>query len=72
VHGIGCRFELDSGEDIDIDWDIEGRAVFDAWRLRTYALSIGQSDVSQDELLEAAHRSRALIAVRSGWFTVDW
>lgn len=48
LHGRGCQFELDSGADVDVDWDAEGRAVFDSWRVLMYARSIGDTCVDQE------------------------
>lgn len=53
LHGIGCRFELASGEEVDFDWDQEGRPIFDVWRLRTYAHSVGQAATTEVELHDA-------------------
>jgi cell division protein FtsI/penicillin-binding protein 2 len=53
LHGTGCRFELESGEEVDFDWDPDGRPTFDRWRVRNYARSIGHDEVTADQLAEA-------------------
>ena len=68
IHGVGCRFELSSGEVVDFDWDEEGREVFDAWRLMSYARSRGIESESVDSLREAARGVAGLVEVRPGWF----
>jgi hypothetical protein len=69
MHGRGCRFELESGEELDIDWDANGRAVFDAWRILMFARSIGEETVNRDELWLAATEDPSLVKVSEGWFT---
>lgn len=68
MHGIGCRFDLISGEIVDFDWDADGRESFDAWRLKIYADSLGFGSESQDSLRDAARRTAGLTEVRPGWF----
>jgi hypothetical protein len=73
LHGIGCRFELDGGEDIDFDWDADGAVVFDSWRLRSFASSIGHGGFPDHDLTTAARdlvRRGVLIEVRDGWFSI--
>lgn len=69
LHGRGCRFELATGEDVDVDWDADGRAVFDSWRILMYARSIGESLVERDSLRLAALQSPQLWHVHDDWFT---
>lgn len=74
LHGFGCRVVLESGEEVDFDWDSQGRAVFDGWRLRTFATSVGQSGTTEDDLVEAARAlaDHGLLAEgdEPGWFYV--
>lgn len=63
LHGDGCRFELDSGEVVDVDWDAKGCAVFDSWRVLMYARSIGDTSVDQGSLRQAASRVAAIVAI---------
>lgn len=70
IHGAGCRFELASGEIVDFDWDVDGREVFDAWRLMSYARSRGFESGTEDSLSEAARRMAGLTEVRPGWFAL--
>ena len=53
LHGVGCRLELDTGEEVDFDWDRDGNAIFTPWRLRTFAESLGIMDVEEGELAKA-------------------
>ncbi|MCO7239089.1 hypothetical protein [Aeromicrobium sp. CnD17-E] len=53
LHGRGCRFELDSGRDLSVDWDGEGRLVLDAWQVLMYARSAGDEHVQQKEIAAA-------------------
>ncbi|PKQ25469.1 MAG: hypothetical protein CVT64_09700 [Actinobacteria bacterium HGW-Actinobacteria-4] len=69
LHGIGCRFELDSGEVVDVDWDEKGRAVFDSWRLLMYAQSVGIENHDEASLRRAASESAAVVSLRGGGFT---
>ncbi|MGW1226969.1 DUF6896 domain-containing protein [Streptomyces sp. NPDC002530] len=34
VHGAGCRFLSGDGTEVDVDFEADGSAVFDLWRLR--------------------------------------
>ncbi|GAB3622383.1 hypothetical protein GCM10027418_04650 [Mariniluteicoccus endophyticus] len=69
LHGRGCRFELESGADVDVDWDAEGRAVFDSWRVLMYARSIGEASVDQESLRQAALDAVAVVAIGPDTFT---
>lgn len=69
LHGRGCRFELDSGEDLDVDWDSEGRAVFDSWRILMFARSIGDDVTDRESLRAAADADPLLWEIREDWFT---
>ena len=72
IHGSGCVAEFESGEDLDFDWDADGRPVFDGWRLRSFGRSIGR-DVPEHELMGEARsmaRSGILEEVPGGWFRV--
>jgi len=71
LHGAGCAFELDSGEDVDFDWDTDGRPIFDLWRLRNYGRSIGEDEVTDADLadaLESLVRAGVLAEAGDGWF----
>ncbi len=59
LHGIGCRFELEGGEDVDFDWDTNGDVVFDAWRLRSFASSIGHEGINEDDFNTGSTRPRS-------------
>lgn len=69
LHGRGCQFELDSGEDLDIDWDSEGRAVFDSWRILLFARSIGDDAVEREALRLAAAKSPSVSQIADDLFT---
>ncbi len=69
LHGRGCQFELESGADLDVDWDSEGRAVFDSWRILMYARSIGDEGVDQETLRVAAGSDPALTQLAEDLFT---
>ncbi len=69
LHGRGCQFELESGADVDVDWDAEGRAVFDSWRVLMYARSIGDTSVDQESLRQAASEVAAIVALGPDSFT---
>ncbi len=69
LHGRGCRFELSAGEELDVDWGSDGRAVFDSWRILMFARSIGDESVDQDALRHAALTDPALWLVEDDWFT---
>lgn len=74
LHGVGCRLELDSGEEIDFDWNAEGAATFDGWRLRTFARSLGHTSVTEQQLVDAAREFAAagtLVEDPQGWFRVS-
>lgn len=71
LHGVGCLIELDTGEEVDFDWDAEGRPIFDGWRLRQFARSAGEERFSTDSLVEAARQLVAkgvLAETPDGWF----
>lgn len=69
LHGRGCQFELESGADVDIDWDDEGRAVFDSWRVLMYARSLGDASVDQESLRKAASEVSILAQIGPDLFT---
>ena len=71
IHGSGCRFEFASGEVVDFDWDQDGREVFDAWRLMSYARSLGIEPESEEPLRDAARETAGLFEVRPGWFALS-
>jgi len=73
LHGVGCRVTLDSGEQIDFDWDEDGDATFDAWRLRKFAHSIGSEETSDADLLAACRQLAAaglLVEREAGWYAL--
>jgi hypothetical protein len=69
LHGIGCQFELDSGEDLDVDWDSEGRAVFNSFRILMFARSIGDESVDQEALRIAAASDPQVLQLADDQFT---
>jgi hypothetical protein len=69
VHGAGCRFELKSGTVVEIDWDDNGNAVFDSWRLSEYARTSGRGALSRDELRAAAQVHPDLRPADGDFFT---
>lgn len=74
LHGVGCRFELDGGEDVDFDWDAEGNVVFDGWRLRSFAQSVGVDSLEVTDFDSSARSlvSRGLLQERRpGWFSIS-
>jgi hypothetical protein len=73
LHGMGCRFELDTGEDVDFDWNADGIPTFDVWRLRKYASSIGAPGLADADLLAACRELSLKGVIREepeGWFVV--
>ncbi len=74
LHGVGCRFQMDSGEEVDFDWDERGHAVFDWWRIRAYARSVGAGEPEQAGVVAAcrALADRGLLFETSNeWFTIQ-
>ncbi len=69
LHGRGCQFGLTSGADVDVDWDAEGRAVFDSWRVLMYARSIGETSVDHGSLRQAASEVATIVALGPDCFT---
>lgn len=57
LHGRGCRFELSTGEEVDVDWDADGRAIFDSWRIFQFARSKNNYWITMEELEAAAEKS---------------
>lgn len=74
LHGIGCLFDLASGETVDIDWNQDGEPIFDAFRLQAYARSVGQRGRWTDqELRDAASwlvSAGELNTGVNGWFAI--
>jgi hypothetical protein len=70
VHGIGCVIEVTGGEIVDFDWDIDGREVFDGWRLRRYARSRGE-DFPEASLVTAARALDGIVETQPGWFAME-
>ncbi|MET7541252.1 helix-turn-helix transcriptional regulator [Streptomyces sp. NPDC005507] len=55
VHGAGCLFTSQDGSEIDVDFEPDGTAVFNTWRLRFYAQSLPDLlDLTEQELRSAA------------------
>jgi hypothetical protein len=69
LHGLGCRFELFDGRVVDIDWDFDGRAIFDSWRVLRFARSLGDEATTQQDIRHALDQSPILWLVRDDWFT---
>ena len=71
LHGRGCSIRFSSGAEVDFDWDPEHREVFDAWRVLQFANSIGQSDVSQDDVVNAMRSDSRYVETEAGWFALS-
>ncbi|WP_457966606.1 DUF6896 domain-containing protein [Arthrobacter sp. D1-29] len=69
LHGRGCRFELHTGEALDVDWDDSGRAVFDSWRILMFAKSIGDQKTKIEDLETAAGQTSSIIQIAPDQFT---
>ncbi|WP_372347953.1 helix-turn-helix domain-containing protein [Streptomyces sp. KL116D] len=71
VHGAGCLFTSQEGAEIDVDFEPDGTAVFDFWRLHFYARSLPDPlDLTDEDLRSAVESlSPLLIEARPGWFT---
>lgn len=69
IHGRGCRFELASGEDADVDRDDDGRADSGSWRVTTFARSIGEMPAEQQGLRRAPSEVGAIVALGPDTFT---
>ncbi|MEE1671462.1 hypothetical protein RCR19_39185 [Streptomyces sp. WAC07094] len=71
VHGVGCLFISDNGTEIDVDFTVDGREVFDFWRLRRYGRSLPDPhDPTEQDLRFAVESLKPLlIEVRPGWFS---
>lgn len=51
MHGIGCCITDQDGTLVDVDLGPEaGMLIFDAWRVRRFAESIGEESVTESEL----------------------
>ncbi|MFE2305379.1 DUF6896 domain-containing protein [Streptomyces sp. NPDC059431] len=74
VHGDGCLFVSSDGQEIDIDFLIDGTPVFDSWRIERFSASRGiASKVTGDELTQECRlmaSSGTLEEVSEGWFSV--
>lgn len=70
VHGMGCLFELHSGADVDVNWDSDGRAVFDSWRVLMYARSLGDDLNDQEALRAAASKAEGVLQIGPDSFTL--
>lgn len=71
VHGAGCRFTLLDGAEVDVDVDAAGTGVvFDAWRVRAFASSVGYELTAADApaLRAALVRTARVEEARPGWF----
>jgi len=69
LHGRGCRFELQTGEELDVDWDVDGRAVFDSWRILVYARSVGEHLIKIEALAIAAAQMPSVAQIAPDQFT---
>lgn len=69
VHGAGVRFSLSDGSEIDIDVDLtEDLIIWDAWRVRQFAISRGV-DVTEADAVAALRSHAGVEECRQGWFT---
>lgn len=69
LHGRGCRFELETGEDLDVDWDDDGRAVFNSWRILMFARTMGDQSIKLDALEAAAAQTPSIVQIAPDEFT---
>lgn len=71
VHGIGCLLSR-GGVDTDLDMALDGRSMFDAWRVRAYVQSLGLADPGAspiDAELGRHVEEGTLYRVRGGWYS---
>ncbi|MGW2257734.1 DUF6896 domain-containing protein [Streptomyces sp. NPDC001780] len=74
IHGSGCLFVEANGAEVDVDFLDEGVAIFDAWRVRRFSVSIGEElpgglDGISAECRNLVLRGR-LVEPCGGWFSV--
>lgn len=69
VHGAGCRFVLADGREVDVDL-VEGEAALNAWRLQSFASSIGKQVSEEDAAgcLEQGITDGRLREIKPGWY----
>jgi hypothetical protein len=72
VHGAGSRFTVASGDVLDVDVDSGGRLVWDAWRIREYALARNE-EVDIPAVVQALQEyaaSGVITETKPGWFAL--
>lgn len=69
IHGRGCCFVDLEGAVLDVDWDSKGMAVFDSWRVRMFAKSVGHSSIDQLALRDALAKIEGIEQVADDTFT---
>jgi hypothetical protein len=72
VHGIGCRFRMRHRGVVDLDLSQVGSPMFDAWRIRHWAESVGIPEPDEGSIEEEAGmlvRDGTLRIVEPGWWT---
>ena len=72
IHGIGCLFVQPSGAIIDVDFGPDDTVIFDSWRIKQYASSVGIGSADDREVADAISlmiENGAISQVRKGWYT---
>ena len=69
-HGLGCRFELDSGEIVDFDLSPDDEPFFDEYRLRVFLESRSEQwdQTAAMEVLGELVDCRVLVEAKRGWY----
>jgi hypothetical protein len=74
VHGNGCLFVSADGQEIDVDFLVNGTPVFDAWRIKRFSSSRGVTPgCTAEELIRECRlmvSSGALEEANEGWFAM--
>ena len=72
VHGIGCRFVIPDGSMVDLDIHEDARPIFNAWRVRLWAMSAGGPEPDDHSIHDEAAemvRQGELSVVQADWWT---
>jgi hypothetical protein len=76
LHGIGCRFRIRYRGEVDLDLSPSGAAMFNAWRVRWWAKSIGapQPDDAaiEREANDLMRRGMLRVAAPGWWTSAGW
>jgi len=72
VHGAGCRMTDPRGRQVDVDIDVDGLEIFDAWRVHAFLDDRHDGALSVKDLLAACQRMASRGSLRHAQHDEQW